>query len=101
MSLLRGVLRVFRDKASLVEKKTRKEKHKSTRAKKPPQSPRPPKELSLDAADQKLIKAMIKRGRFERMKMKAAKASSTSLVLNDSSIALLFTILFFFVLLFQ
>ncbi|KAK4353233.1 hypothetical protein RND71_028751 [Anisodus tanguticus] len=102
-----GSVRVFIDKASLVEKKTGKEKRKSTSAKKPP---RPPRGFSLDAADQKLIKeisqlAMIKRARLERLKalkkMKAAKASSTSSVLNGSSLALLFTVFFFFVLLFQ
>ncbi|MCD9640847.1 hypothetical protein HAX54_026553 [Datura stramonium] len=108
--LTQGSVRVFIDKESLVEKKKRKEKRKSTSAKNPSKPPRPPRGFSLDAADQKLIKeiaelAMIKRARIERMKalkkMKAAKASSTSSVLNGSSIALLFTIFFFFVLLFQ
>ncbi|KAF3656918.1 putative myb-related protein-like [Capsicum annuum] len=108
--LTRGSVRVFIDKTSLVEKKTSKEKRKSTSAKKPPKPPRPPRGLSLDAADQKLIKeiaelANIKRARIERMKalkeLKVAKASSTSLALNGSSIALLFTVFFFFVLLFK
>ncbi|KAM3345001.1 hypothetical protein P3S68_024710 [Capsicum galapagoense] len=108
--LTRGSVRVFIDKTSLVEKKTSKEKRKSTSAKKPPKPPRPPRGLSLDAADQKLIKeiaelAKIKRARIERMKawkeLKVAKASSTSLALNGSSIALLFTVFFFFVLLFK
>ncbi|XP_059317840.1 uncharacterized protein LOC132068301 isoform X2 [Lycium ferocissimum] len=108
--LARGSVRVFIDKGSLVEKKTSKEKRKSTSAQKAPKPPRPPRGFSLDAADQKLIKeiaelAMIKRARIERMKalkkMKAAKASSTSSALNGSSLALLFTVFFFFVLLFQ
>ncbi|KAM3301037.1 hypothetical protein P3S67_015537 [Capsicum chacoense] len=60
--------------------------------------------LSLDAADQKLIKeiaelAKIQRAWIERMKtlkeLKVAKASSTSLALNGSSLALLFTVFFF------
>lgn len=105
-----GSVRVFVDEATLVEKKKSKGKRKSTSTKKPPKPPRPPRGLSLDAADQKLIKeiadlAMIKRARIERMKalkkMEAAKASTTSSVLNGSSIALLFTIFFFFLLLFQ
>ncbi|TMW97542.1 hypothetical protein EJD97_005331 [Solanum chilense] len=108
--LTRGSVTVFIDEASLVEKKKIKEKLKSTSAKKPPKPPRPPRGLSLDAADQKLIKeiaelAMIKRARTERMKalkkMKAVKASPPSSALNGSSLALLFTIFFFFVLLFQ
>ncbi|KAF3625987.1 hypothetical protein FXO37_30564 [Capsicum annuum] len=67
--------------------------------------PRPPRGLSLDAADQKLIKeiaelAEIQRAWIERMmtlkELKVAKASSTSLALNGSSLALLFTVFFFF-----
>lgn len=90
-----------------VEKKNVKDKRKSTSAKKPP---RPPRGLSLDAADQKLIKeiaeiTMIKRARIERIKalkkMKAAKASSTSSSSAGNVLALLFTLLFFVVLCFQ
>lgn len=108
--LTRGSVRVCIDEVSLVEKKKSKEKRKSTSAKKPPKPPRPPRGLSLDAADQKLIKeiaelATIKRARIERMKalkkLKAAKAAPPSAALNGSSLALLFTIFFFFVLLFQ
>lgn len=92
---------------SRVEKKKVKDKRKSTSAKKPP---RPPRGLSLDAADQKLIKeiaelAMIKRARIERIKalkkMKAAKVSSTSSSSTGSVLAFLFTVLFFLVLCFQ
>ncbi|TMW84224.1 hypothetical protein EJD97_025586, partial [Solanum chilense] len=91
-----------------VEKKNVKDKRKSGSAKKPP---RPPRGLSLDAADQKLIKeiaelAMMKRVRIERIKalkkMKAAKASSNSSSSSTSSVlAFLFTVLFFLVLCFQ
>ncbi|CAK7326311.1 unnamed protein product [Dovyalis caffra] len=85
-----------------VEKETVKEKRKKTSNKKPPRPPRGP---SLDAADQKLIKeiselAMLKRARIERMKalkkMKATKASS-----NSNLFAMVFTILFCLVILFQ
>ncbi|KAL0367816.1 UNVERIFIED_CONTAM: hypothetical protein Sradi_3671700 [Sesamum radiatum] len=91
-------------------KKTKKEKRFSMSAKKPPKPPRPPRGLSLDAADQKLIKeiselARIKRARIERMKvlkrMKAAKVSSASASSSGSLIAMLFTILFCIVIIFQ
>ncbi|KAK6146245.1 hypothetical protein DH2020_020114 [Rehmannia glutinosa] len=93
-----------------VSKSAKKEKRLSMSAKKPPKPPRPPRGLSLDAADQKLIKeiselAMIKRARIERMKalkkMKAAKASSASTSSSGNLIAMLFTILFCIVILFQ
>ncbi|KAF9674296.1 hypothetical protein SADUNF_Sadunf10G0112700 [Salix dunnii] len=85
-----------------VEKKIVEEKRKKTSNKKPPRPPRGP---SLDAADQKLIKeiselAMLKRARIERMKalkkVKATKASS-----NSNLFAMVFTILFCLVILFQ
>ena len=85
-----------------VEKKMVKKKHKKTSNKKPPRPPRGP---SLDAADQKLIKeiselAMLKRARIERMKalkkLKATKPSS-----NNNLFAMVFTILFCLVILFQ
>lgn len=91
-----------------VSPNAKKEKRMSMSAKKPP---RPPRGLSLDAADQKLIKeiselAMIKRARIERMKalkkMKAAKAvSSASASSSGNFIAMMFTILFCVVILFQ
>ncbi|XP_017216777.1 uncharacterized protein LOC108194336 isoform X1 [Daucus carota subsp. sativus] len=86
------------------EHKTGKEKRKTKSATKPP---RPPRGLSLDAYDQKLIKeiaqlAMMKRARVERIKalkkIKAAKASSSS---SGNLFAMLFTIVFFLVILFQ
>ncbi|KAM5568693.1 hypothetical protein ABKV19_016296 [Rosa sericea] len=89
------------------EEKTRpKDKRKKTSNKKAPKPPRPPRGPSLDAADQKLIKelseiAKWKRARVERMKalkkMKAAKASSS----NTNIYAMVFTVLFCVVLLFQ
>jgi hypothetical protein len=87
------------------EESVGKKKNKKGSAKKPP---RPPRGLSLDAADQKLIKeiteiAMLKRARVERMKavkkMRASKASSSSS--SGNVIAMLFTVLFCLVILFQ
>ncbi|KAI3687646.1 hypothetical protein L1987_81346 [Smallanthus sonchifolius] len=82
---------------------------KGPSAKKPPRPPRP---FSLDASDQKLIKelaelAMMKRARIERMKaLKQKKNSKISLSSSSSSshgsfIAMLFTIIFLLVILFQ
>ncbi|XP_021906730.1 uncharacterized protein LOC110821258 [Carica papaya] len=90
-----------------VYKSVEKDKHKKSSNKKAPKPPRPPRGPSLDAADQKLIReiaelAMLKRARIERMKalkkMKAAKASSSS---NGNLFAILFTILFCLVIIFQ
>lgn len=89
-----------------VGKKVVKEKRKKMSNKKASKPPRPPKGPSLDAADQKLIKeimelAMLKRARAEQMKamkkMKAAKASSS----NSYVFAMVFTILFCLVIIFQ
>ncbi|KAM6544986.1 hypothetical protein CsatB_025722 [Cannabis sativa] len=83
-----------------------KEKRKKGSNYKPSKPPRPPRGPSLDAADQKLIReiselAMLKRARAERMKalkkMKAAKSSSSS----SNLFAMVFTILFFLVILFH
>ncbi|KAI3822338.1 hypothetical protein L1987_09927 [Smallanthus sonchifolius] len=81
---------------------------KASSAKKPPRPPRP---LSLDASDQKLIKelaelAMMKRARIERMKaLKQKKNSKISPSSSPSShgsfLAMLFTIIFLLVILFQ
>ncbi|KAI7992865.1 hypothetical protein LOK49_LG12G00967 [Camellia lanceoleosa] len=97
---------------AIVEKKHGKEKRKNTKYKKAPKPPRPPKGPSLDAADVKLIKelsalAMKKRARSEQMKamkkMKEAKSSSSSSLIskNSSVSALVITILFFVIILFQ
>ncbi|OVA13585.1 hypothetical protein BVC80_379g120 [Macleaya cordata] len=94
------------DTVSPLVKKTEKEKRKKKNSKIPPKPPRPPRGPSLDAADQKLIReiselAMLKRARIERMKahkkMKAAKAASS----NSSLYAMVFTILFCLVIIFQ
>lgn len=93
------------------EKKKQKEKKKSMSAaansKPPRRPPRCPKSsLSLDAADQRLIKeisriAMLKHARDERMKalkkMKAAKASSSS----GNLFAMITTFLFCLLLIFH
>ncbi|XVE65489.1 hypothetical protein DITRI_Ditri08aG0004000 [Diplodiscus trichospermus] len=88
------------------ESKDAKEKRKSSGKKKPPKPPRPPRAPSLDAADQKLIReiaelARLKRARIERMKalkkMKAAKATSS----NSNVFAMVFTVIFFLVIMFQ
>ncbi|XP_054820413.1 uncharacterized protein LOC129319386 [Prosopis cineraria] len=83
-----------------------KEKLKKSSNKKAPKPPRPPRAPSLDAADQKLIRditelAMLKRARIERMKalkkMKAVKSTSSS----SSIFSMVFTIVFFIVIIFQ
>lgn len=87
------------------EKKVLKEKRKKASNKKAPKPPRPPRGPSLDASDQKLIKeiselVMLKRARIERMKaskkVKATKPSS-----NSNLFAMVFTVVFFLVMLFQ
>ncbi|GFZ13652.1 hypothetical protein Acr_23g0020370 [Actinidia rufa] len=100
----------------LVEKKHVREKHKKANYKKAAKPPRPPKGPSLDDADLKLVKeisalAMEKRARSERLKTlrkrKEAKlslvsaASSLSLSSPGSLFAMLITVLFFLVILFQ
>lgn len=94
-------------------KSSKREKGKPMSVKKSPKPPRPPRGLSLDAldaADQKLIKeiselAMIKRAKIERMKalkkMRAAKASSSSSSSGGNFLAILFTIIFFVVIILQ
>ncbi|XP_071708511.1 uncharacterized protein [Rutidosis leptorrhynchoides] len=84
----------------------------SSSAKKPPRPPRPHGGFSLSAYDQKLIKeltqlAMIKRARIERMKaLKQKKAlkgstSSSSSSSHGNFFAMVFTIIFFVVILLQ
>lgn len=94
------------DSKDTKEMKSVKEKRKSLSNKKPPKPPRPPRAPSLDAADQKLIReiaelARLKRARIERMKalkkMKAAKATSS----NSNMFAMVFTIIFCLVFIFQ
>ncbi|KAL6535671.1 hypothetical protein OROMI_027045 [Orobanche minor] len=92
------------------ENNAKKEKRFPVSAKKPPKPPRPSRGFSLDAADRKLVKeiselTLIKRARIERMKalrkIKAAKASSGSTSSSGNLIAMVFTILFFVVIIFQ
>uniref|UniRef100_A0A6N2LSW6 Transmembrane protein n=1 Tax=Salix viminalis TaxID=40686 RepID=A0A6N2LSW6_SALVM len=91
---------IFVDQA---EKKMVKEKHKKTSNKKPPRPPRGP---SLDAADQKLIQeiselAMLKRARIERMKALKKLKATTKPSSNSNLFAMVFTVLFCLVILFQ
>ncbi|XP_051128095.1 uncharacterized protein LOC127249376 [Andrographis paniculata] len=87
----------------------KRENRKPMSTKKPPRPPAP-RGLSLDAAEEKLIKeisqlAMIKRAGMERKKarrkMKEAKASSDSAAPSLNLIAVVFTILFCVVIIFQ
>ncbi|KAL1548228.1 hypothetical protein AAHA92_16489 [Salvia divinorum] len=91
-------------------KNTKREKGRATGKKKPSKPPRPPRGLSLDAADQKLIRelselAMIKRAKIERMKalkkIRAAKASSSAASSSGNLMALLFTFIFCAVIILQ
>ncbi|CAL0309236.1 unnamed protein product [Lupinus luteus] len=84
-----------------------KEKRKKASNKKAAKPPRPPQAPTLDAADYKLIReiselAMLKRARVERMKalkkMKASKPSSSS---SSSTWAMIFTVVFVFVIIIQ
>uniref|UniRef100_A0A7N0UH11 Uncharacterized protein n=1 Tax=Kalanchoe fedtschenkoi TaxID=63787 RepID=A0A7N0UH11_KALFE len=84
-------------------------KHKKINVKRPPKPPRPPKGPSLDAADLKLIRelselALEKRMRIERMKdlkkMRASKAAPPSSSCNSSA-ALIVTVLFCLIILYQ
>lgn len=96
--------------ANLAETKVRKEKLKVSGAKKSLKPPRPPRGLSLNASDHKLVKeiaelAILKRSRIERMKalkkLKASKESSSGLFSSGSMFSILFTIIFCLVLIFQ
>ncbi|KAI6692899.1 hypothetical protein NL676_020609 [Syzygium grande] len=100
-----------RNTAKLVREQSpgsaQKEKRKKTSNKKAAKPPRPPRGPSLDSADQKLIKeiaqlAMLKRARNERMKaLKKAKMARGSSSSQNSVIAMVFTVLFLLVILFQ
>ncbi|KAK8565557.1 hypothetical protein V6N13_020654 [Hibiscus sabdariffa] len=96
-----------RELMALVEKSIAEDKCKKTNSRKPPKPPRPPKGPLLDAADQELVReiaelAMRKRARMKRIKamkkMKAAKAAASS---NSSLSAMVITIVFCLVMLFQ
>ncbi|KAK6913661.1 hypothetical protein RJ641_020982 [Dillenia turbinata] len=91
---------------NVVGKKGVKQQHrKMSSKKKHSKPPRPPRGPSLDAADLKLIQeftelAILKRARIERMKslkMKSAKTLSS----NSNLFAMVFTVFFFLMLVFQ
>ncbi|XP_047340544.1 uncharacterized protein LOC124944112 [Impatiens glandulifera] len=94
------------DDVKLFETRTKVVKEKKS-SKKPPRPPRSSKPLSLDVADQKLIieisqLIILKRARVERikaLKVKSVKAASTSV--NGNLFAMICTILFCVVLIFQ
>lgn len=99
-----------RDSANRAQQTPVREKRKKASNKKAPKPPRPPKAPSLDAADHKLIReiselAMLKRARIERMKalkkMKVVKSSSPSSSNTSSLLAMVFTVVFFVVIIFQ
>uniref|UniRef100_A0A7N0T9P8 Uncharacterized protein n=1 Tax=Kalanchoe fedtschenkoi TaxID=63787 RepID=A0A7N0T9P8_KALFE len=86
-----------------------KEKHMKINAKRPPKPPRPPKGPSLDVSDLKLIRelselALEKRKRIKWLKdvkkMRDFKAASPSSS-NSTSVALIITVLFCLIMLFQ
>ncbi|TYI07154.1 hypothetical protein ES332_A10G207600v1 [Gossypium tomentosum] len=89
------------------ENKLVKEKCKSLSNKKSPKPPRPPRSPSLDAADPKLIQelselARLKRARIKRMKaLKNMKITKGTPPPSRNMLALLFTILFCIVIIFQ
>ncbi|CAI0467524.1 unnamed protein product [Linum tenue] len=90
------------------EKQQQQRRKSSSPHKKSPKPPRPPRGPSLDAADLKLIKeiselAMLKRARIERIKaMKKAKVAKQSSVSSTGNLfAMIFTVLFFLVILCQ
>ena len=99
-----------RDSANRAQQTPVREKRKKASNKKAPKPPRPPKAPSLDAADHKLIReiselAMLKRARMERMKtlkkMKIAKSSAPSSSNASSLLAMIFTVVFFVVIILQ
>lgn len=104
-------LEIFADKlgdemVNVLENKMASKNRRKPNSKKPSKPPLPPKGILLGTADMMLVKeiselAMLKRKRIERMKvlkrMKSEKASSC----NINLCAMVFTILFFFVIIFQ
>ncbi|KAI3801172.1 hypothetical protein L1987_29275 [Smallanthus sonchifolius] len=94
----------------LLEKNHLKEKRKISNSKKAPKPPRPRKGPSLDTADLQLVKeiaeqTMKKRARVERLKSlkkrRAVKASPPPTSSNISIFAMIITVLFFIVIIFQ
>lgn len=96
------------DVMKVTNKAMTKEKRKKASNKKASKPPRPPRGPSLDAADHKLIReiselAMLKRARVERMKALKKMRNSKSPSSNSSSsmLAMIFTVVFFIVIIFQ
>lgn len=89
------------------DKSSFKDKKKKMNHKRPSKPPRPPKGPSINASDHKLIQeisecASLKRARVERIRaLKKARAASTSSSLSSNVVALVFTIIFFVVIIFQ
>lgn len=108
-NIVKVVIDLKMEGEDLTGKKVCKEKRKKALSAKKP--PRPPKGFSLDAADQKLIKelaelAMIRKARIERLKALKQKqalrtSSSSSSSMSGSLFAMLFTIIFFLMILLQ
>ncbi|THG08890.1 hypothetical protein TEA_021722 [Camellia sinensis var. sinensis] len=95
------------DVVNLVDKKMEKDnKRKKTSSKIPSKPPRPPRGPSLDAADIKLVRefselAALKRKRIERMKSLRKKKEDKPSPLNSNLFAMIVTLLFCFVIIFQ
>lgn len=93
---------------TLVEKKNVGKKYKKANYKKASKPPRPPRGPSLDAADMLLVReisahAMNRRARIEQIKAsRKMREEKSSFSLSKSSIcAMIFTVLFIFVICFQ
>lgn len=94
------------DDVDSLEKKIIREKQKNVNPKKPSKPPRPPKGPLLDAADMKYVKefselAMLKRKRVERMKNLKKKKAEVASSSNTNFIAMIVTVLFCVVIIFQ
>lgn len=89
------------------EQRFLKDKNKRLNNKKPSKPPRPPRGPSLTASDHKLIReisevASLKRARIERIRaLKKARAAHASSSSSSNTVAMILTILFFVVIIFQ
>lgn len=91
---------------TLAEKACENDRPRKTNSRNASKPPRPPKPPSLDAADQKLVREIIelakrKRARIEKMKIAKKIKASKSSSLHSGTSAMLITLLFFFVIIFQ
>ncbi|KAK7302403.1 hypothetical protein RJT34_13291 [Clitoria ternatea] len=95
------------DSVNCAEQTLAREKRKKVPNKKHPKPPRSPQGPALDAADHKLIKeitelAMLKHARTERMKaLKKTKTAKPATSCSSSILAMVFTAVFFIVIIFQ